>query len=185
MVTIREWLTLILGVRWKMLEMARNKLKATVWNSMLDADLNSRYWGYLGKRYYNFDWYSKVILSIVSVVGVVSWLFVKEALVYWRIISIIFAIVAVPLPFLDWPKKIEVMATLKRKWTELKHDYELFRVKVDDIENDVNSLLKEFRLIQEKELELAALDSHLPTDKKVVMTCWKEVVQSRFYNNGD
>ena len=48
-------------------EARRQNIGRKIWKSMLDADLNAKYWGYIGKRQFKKNRRLKIALAIVSV----------------------------------------------------------------------------------------------------------------------
>ncbi len=49
------------------------KIEKAIWDSLLDADLNIRYWGYLSRRYYCINRFIKIFLAIIASGTVASW----------------------------------------------------------------------------------------------------------------
>jgi len=48
-------------------------MRETIWDSMLDADMNVRYWAGLGRCYYKKDITYKIFLAAMSSGTVASW----------------------------------------------------------------------------------------------------------------
>ena len=44
-----------------------------IWEAMLDADLNVRYWDHLSRSYSTWDKYTKIFLAFTSLSSAASW----------------------------------------------------------------------------------------------------------------
>jgi len=156
-------------------------MKRTIWDSMLDADLNDRYWGHLSSRYYSRDKFSKIFLAAMSSGTVASWGFWSDLPIVWKGLSAISALLAVALPILDWPKMIENMVNLKQKWAQIKTDYELLWL---DVTNGADNkfIENELKKIKIKEAKFSQADANLPKDKKLINQAREEVIISRGLN---
>lgn len=153
-------------------------MKKDIWDAMLDADLNVRYWAHLSRRYYSWDKYSKIFLAAMSSGTVASWGFWSEIQIVWKILSAISALTAIALPLLNWPKMSEKMVGLKQKWTELRNDYELIWLALKKGKKDAE-LERDFKKIKEKETKVSQQEYNLPCDKKLLYICREEVLKSR------
>jgi hypothetical protein len=87
-------------------------MRKSLWYSMLDADMNARYWSYLSRRYSNRDKYSKIFLALMSSGTVASWGFWSDMQIIWKILSACSALLAIALPIINWPKMISNMGVL-------------------------------------------------------------------------
>ena len=76
------------------------QLRKTVWRAMLDADLNYRYYGKLGRRYSGYERATKIFSAVASSSVVASWGMWSDVPILWKILSGISAVVAVVLPAL-------------------------------------------------------------------------------------
>ena len=41
-------------------------MRKEIWNSMLDADMNARYWGELSRTYYSREKWAKIFLAVMA-----------------------------------------------------------------------------------------------------------------------
>ena len=48
-------------------------MRKIIWDSMLDAEMNERYWSKLSKRYYKKEQRTKIFLAIMASGTVASW----------------------------------------------------------------------------------------------------------------
>lgn len=148
-----------------------------LWDSMLDADMNVRYWDHLNRRFYKRDKNVKIFLAIMASGTVASWGILIDIPILWKFLSGISAVTAIVLPIVDWPKSIGVMSKLKRKWMEIQYDYEELWSKRRMLNQ--NQLLKEHNKIKRKELRVSEMETNLPNDKKLLIKCQEEVLKSR------
>ena len=156
--------------------------RKALWDSMLDADMNARYWSYLSRRYYNYDKYSKIFLAIMSSGTVASWGFWSETQWLWKGLSAISALLAIAIPIVNWPKMISNMVALKQYWTEIKIDYEMSWLELESGKTETD-VAKYYKKTKEKEAKVAVKEANMPNSKKLVKRCWLEVIKSRGLNS--
>ncbi|MYE89264.1 hypothetical protein F4X33_09750, partial [Candidatus Poribacteria bacterium] len=102
----------------------QDKIRQVIWEAVLDADLNLRYWDHLSRRYSAWDKYTKIFLAIMSSSTVASWGIWDEIDLLWKCLSAVSAGTAIALPILDWQRKIGEMSNLKGKWSRISRAYE-------------------------------------------------------------
>jgi hypothetical protein len=100
------------------------ELKKAVWNSMLDADMNARYWKYLVERYSSRETILKIFLAVMASGTVAGWGIWDQYEIIWKVLSSVSALLAIALPILNYSKVIESMSELAGKWGELRIEYE-------------------------------------------------------------
>jgi len=153
-------------------------MRKAIWDSMLDADMNVRYWAELGRRYYKRDIRYKIFLAVMSSGTVASWSIWSEVQVLWKILSAISALVAIALPILNWPKMIQSIGNVKQKWVDAKADYEILWVEVNS-KKDQAVLKDEFKKIKKREATTTQQETNLPKKDKLLDECWEDVLESR------
>ena len=99
------------------------EIKKAIRDSMLDADLNVRYWGHLSRQYYKTSRFIKIFLALIASGTVASWGFWQDIELLWKILSGIAAVLAIILPILGLEKKIDTMSILKGIWIEVVNGY--------------------------------------------------------------
>ncbi|GAF87360.1 unnamed protein product [marine sediment metagenome] len=153
------------------------QLRTAIRNSMLTADLNVRYWGYISRRYYKTAMTMKIFLVIMASGTVASWGIWQEIELLWKILSGIAAILSIILPILRTEEKIDKTSFLKGKWIEVKNDYEFLW---DTKENkNLNGLTQEYKRIRDKETKVSKKEKNLPYRSMLIAKCYKEVLKSR------
>ena len=150
-----------------------------VWEAMLDADLNFRYWDHLSRRYSAWDKYTKIFLAIMSSSTVAGWRIWNEVDILWKVLSAVSAGTAIALPILNWQKKIGEMSNLRGKWSRISRAYE-------NLWEDLllgrtsTELVEEYRRIRnEMEGEEDNTAPDLPRNKKLIKRYRDEVLESR------
>src|SRR5258708_3665720 len=97
--------------------------RSVVWDSLLDAEMNVRYWGYLAQRFASRERCLKIALA-VSASGTLL------ALPLWKqfpagpvALGIVNATLACSLPILNYSERIETMANLRGSWSQLSIEF--------------------------------------------------------------
>lgn len=153
------------------------EIKKAIWDSMLDANLNVRYWGHLSRQYYKTSRSFQIFLALMASGTVASWGFWQDIELLWKILSGFAAVSAITLPILRLENKIEKMSILKGKWIELENEYEFLRITMEN--KNLNELEQEYKRIKDKEIEASKEEKTLPQPKKLANKCYQEVLKSR------
>lgn len=153
-------------------------MRLAIWKSMLDADMNARYWKYLVNRYSKRDKWIKIFLAIMTSGTVASWGWWEAMPWLWKSLSSISALVAISMPILNYQKIIEQMSSLAGKWGELRIEHEdlWFQVNESKTSQSLERLFKKFRKI---ESTLQEMETKLPDDKNLLWKCFEEVKKTR------
>jgi hypothetical protein len=153
------------------------KLRKIAWEAMLTADLNHRYFDALAGKFYKHDLYTKIFLAAMSSGTVAGWAFWKDNPCLWKTLSGISAVLAIALPILNYPKKLEAAGRLKTDYDDIKRDYQLLWARIDN--NTHAQTENELKRIFQKEGKLATLESTVPgNDKKLNARCQQEVLKA-------
>ena len=153
--------------------------RKAIWDSMLDADMNNRYWHSLGLRYYNYDKYTKIFLALMASSTVASWNFWGQISWLWKLLSGISALIAVAIPILDWPKLVQQIANVRQKWYQILTDYEILWLECNKQDCEQTYLESEYRKIKTKEVKVVDEESNLPVKSKLIKKCAVDVKISR------
>jgi hypothetical protein len=153
-------------------------MEKALWNAMLDADMNVRYWRCLAQRYTKRDRYIKIFLALSSSGTVASWAFWSEWSLVWKILSGLSAAIATASPILNYPGLVESLSFLSGKWWDAKKDYENYWTRYESGESP-DQIQKEFYQTKSRETELVRMENKLPYNKRLLKRCQKEVLTSR------
>jgi hypothetical protein len=154
-------------------------VKEVIWDSMLDADMNGRYYGELGSRNYRWDRAAKIFLAATSSTSVAGWAFWAnpEMAWTWQTLSGISAVCALALPIID-PAKLATKATkLSTEWFSIMSRYELLwsqRKKLSDTEMETR-----VQALKAEEKNLGELASVFRWRRKLIRECQKAVCRAR------
>ncbi|MFZ0959823.1 MAG: hypothetical protein WAO35_02880 [Terriglobia bacterium] len=148
-----------------------------LWESMLDADMNARYWGRLARRYQRKEMGLKILLAATSSATVAGWALWKGAPQLWQALSGFSALVAVALPILNYSQRIETMADLRAKWMHLRVEYDSLWAEWTSKRRAEPG--RAFELLKGREVEFSKIEATLPRDRKLIRDCQQEVRRSR------
>jgi len=158
-------------------------LRENLWDSMLTAHLNYRYWSELASRYLNFDKSSKIFLAIASSTTVATWAFWQDAHTLWKILSAISALMAIALPFLNLQDYIKRMTSLRVEWFRTMKSYEAIFLKYETGQTTEIETRNEYVEISTGESELIEDATGLPVRIKLLNKCQLRVLESRGLKN--
>lgn len=146
-----------------------------VWDGMLTADLNQRYWGYLVRRFNQYDRSVKIFVALFSTgSAVASWTIWQHHPLTWQVVSGSAAVVAIIAPFLKYPEDAGKSAALKGKWARIMTQYERLWNGLDG--QAAAAVQGQLDRICERELEVSNDEAGLPDDRKLAKVCYDEVV---------
>lgn len=152
-------------------------MRKTIWKSLLDAELNVRYWKKLVQRYTKYDRYLKIFLAAISSGTVAGWTLWGDYPAAWKFLSSLSALVAISLPILNFQKQIESMSLLNGKWFELKVAYEEQWRKIND-GSEIKQIEVAYNRTKKQETILVQKETDLPHDESLLRQCFNEVKQS-------
>lgn len=153
-------------------------MRDEIWRSMLDAEMNAKYWTALVQKYSTRDRTLKTFLAVMASGTVAGWGIWLAIPTLWKSLSAVSAVLAIIQPILNYQKSIGQMAVIAGKWAELRLEYaELWR----QVNKNPNSKLlvasyKEFRKIQSSMHEE---ETKLPFDKALLKDSFEEVKRVR------
>jgi len=154
-----------------------SSMRDLTWQSMLDADMASRYWGHIARRYRARETWLKIFLAVTSSGAVAGWALWAAVPAMWKFLSGFSAVVAIGLPILDYSGKVATMVELQGKWSELSGTYDQLWAKYGD--DPAGPEGGEISPLKQKEAELAKLGAVLPYDRELVRQCQAEVRRAR------
>jgi len=149
-------------------------MRKTIWKSLLDAELNVRYWKKLVQRYTKYDQFLKIFLATISSGAVAGWTFWGDYPWAWKFLSSSSALIAIALPILNFQRQIESMSLLTGKWFELKVAYEEQWRKIND-GTEMKQLESVYNRTKKQEAMLVQKETKFPHDEKLLRECFNEV----------
>lgn len=155
------------------------ELRKAVWGSMLDADMNSRYWKALTARYSRRETVLKIFLAIMASGTVAGWGIWEEHSNMWKFLSAMSALLAIALPILNYQKVIEKFSALAGNWGELRIEYEDMWLGVES-HPDNQSLERTYKKFRATEKSLEKKEpKNISDDKDLLQQCFNDVKKSR------
>ena len=148
-----------------------------IWDSLLDADMNSCYWRHMARRYYYYDLGVKAAVLCISSGTVVTWLAWLQLDWLWKSLSVLAACFSAISLVLNFPSRTEMMMDVVGKWTASMNSYEnLWNGRHAALRDDV---LARYSELQTSQVELTRAESRLPHSRRLVRRAYNEVCESR------
>ena len=146
-----------------------------LWRSLLDSDLNHRYWYIQARRYYLSSRLIKmltVLFASLTFVGLSIGVFPKHILLLLAGSAAILTVMDV---FFRFDQLQTRARTLAKGWTGLNHSYrKLWSITTED---DFGRLRKELEALRRIEIEITSSTDFLPRrDPKLIQKLYEEIV---------
>jgi len=156
-----------------------SSVRTLLWDSLLTADLNHRYYGALSDYLQRWDKRAKIFVAITSSTAVAGWAIWSEVgfNTLWTVAGGLAAVVAVAQPILDPARSIKTSGQLSGAWFSILRDYELLWTSVDSTNED--ALRQSLAPIFLEEKRLMELETTLQKRKRIAQKCEAEVRRSR------
>lgn len=112
------------------------------------------------------------------------WFKWEEIEALWKTLSAASAVIAIALPYIDYPRKIEEMSALAGAWGKLRMDYEDLW---SEVEEDTNLALarKDYRKLRDVGAMLQEKEIILPHKRALLEKCQGEVKRARGLDQGE
>jgi hypothetical protein len=161
--------------------MSASDVRVAVWNALLTADMNVRYWNQIRYRYSRNDTWTKIFLAATSSSTVATWGFWAEISWVWKSLSAISALLAVALPILNWNRKLSDIADLHGRWVQIRNEHETLWRRMESGIVSATEAESTFQNIRNKEAEAEthAVAAIVKKDKNLVDSCYQEVLIER------
>jgi len=160
------------------------EIRRLIWDSMLSADLNHRYYSGLADLLQRWDRGARMFLAITSSAAVAGWAVWSTAGLswIWHGASALAAVVAVAQTILDHTKSIKTAGQLAGAWFSILRDYELLWASVGTASG--KEVREQCQRIIREEKRLAELEATLTTRRQVARRCEEEVRRFRATQTG-
>jgi hypothetical protein len=148
-----------------------------IWRSLLNADMNARYWGYIARRYQMYDRVIGIFLAVMSASAVAAWVSAQGLTWAGQILSMITAGLAVARPLLQIDRTAQAAVELAAEWAAFLLSYE-------DLWNNlasqsVESATAKLHELNQRKLKLLPTEVRLPRDPKLIEKSYNKVLNSR------
>lgn len=158
-------------------------MREDIWNAMLTADMNARYWATLSRRCIRRDKWSKIFLAIMSSGTVASWGLWGQLTMLWQTLSGASAVVAVALPIIGMHETISKTSEVHGKWVQLWQSYE--KIWRDFNAGRRQEAERDFNQLRDRAVEAQTMEASLCHNKALLKDCQEEVMRSRGITNFD
>lgn len=153
--------------------------RRALWNTMLTAEMNACYWGWISDRYTKMDTYLKFLLAITASGAVAGWKLWVDYPSVWKSLSAVSAIAALAQPIFFSSEKLKRMSALVATWKEMSTNYELLWEK-DECLGTTESW-GEFETAKRREGNID--ETNLPKNDRLIKKAYQHVVRKRSYSN--
>jgi hypothetical protein len=152
--------------------------RSEVWQRMLDAEMNDRYWRDRASDFAQREKGLKVFLAITSSATVAGWTVWHNVPIVWQILSGVSAVIAVALPILDYTSQVERASDLRSEWWDLAGEYRTLWVELNaNLKAPISDRL---RPLQGRETEMAKIESkYFKRDEALVKKSQRAVLVAR------
>lgn len=158
--------------------MDRDYIRRLVWESLLNADFSSRYFGHLAGLLQTRERIITVVVGVLSS-GAFLALISKFQLGYLpQLLSALTAVFSITLATRKLGKSAALSASLHSRWTAIQNDYEILWSEAEFLSSE--QIAERWRNIENshmKDDETAAQEFRI--DKKLADECQKAVLQMR------
>jgi hypothetical protein len=156
--------------------MATETERRAVWDSMLEADYQRRYWHTKAAAYIQVDRILQIVLAVLSSAAVLSALGDLKMLDVWKWLSAATAIIATILPFMNYTRRSVAMIDISSKWHALEIEYSSMWRTIDKEEFSE----RQFKELKAQEIEIGKTTTDLPMDdRKIQSKCYKQVLVAK------
>lgn len=161
--------------------MATDIERNALWEAMLEADYQKRYWHAKAASFVRLDRRLQILLAVLSSAAVLSALGDLKLLDTWKWLSAITAITATAMPFLNYTRRSVAMADIGAKWHLLEIEYASMWRAIDRNGFDESR----FKELAAQEVEIGKATADLPRDDKALQAeCFEQVLISKGMRNG-
>jgi hypothetical protein len=160
--------------------MATDTERKSVWEAMLEADFQKRYWSAKAASFIRIDRTLQILLAVLSSAAVLSALGDLKLLEVWKWLSAFTAIIATTLPFMSYTRRSVAMVDVGAKWHLLEIEYSsMWRTLDKDGFHE-----SKFKELKAQEVEIGKATADLPTDdRKLQNDCYSQVLISKGLGN--
>lgn len=149
-----------------------------VWQSMLDGEMNGRYWRYQATRYAQREKTVKIFLAFTSSGTVAGWKFWEGTPWVWQAFSVISALLALALPILDFTGQVERASDLHEQWWGLTAEYGQLWAEIEM--NKAALIPQRIHALKVKETEMVKIEAkYFKRDEKLINRCQDQVLNAR------
>lgn len=150
--------------------------RVTLWEAMLDAEMNVLYWDFLCRRFTNWDRWLKFIIALTSSgTAIAAWSLWAQHPATWKIVTGASCVISVYHSFFFHSERITKVSSLVATWKEVKIKYQLLWE-----ENPALDSKEAWDSFESTKLREAQIDeSVVPKDEKLLQMVYQQVLTAR------
>lgn len=156
---------------------ADNAWSRELWNSLLDADMNVRYWSEMCARYSRYDTWSRFFVAVTSSSTVAAWGFWNGIPWLWKGLSGASAVLAGFLSIVNLPKKVAHLSALVVRWKQAEIEYELLWTKDCALRTAPGQ--SKYKTLKEREAAGISSEQMVPPNHRLLTKCYGDVIRAR------
>jgi hypothetical protein len=149
--------------------------RAALWRTLLTADMNVCYWGWISDSCTKWDTRVKLLIAVTASGTVASWGFWAQYPVAWKVLSAVSAIAAIAHPYFFSSEKLKRISSLVGTWKELSTNYELLWEKGEYLSSTES--WNQFEATKRREGSID--ETNLPKKAKLIEKAYQHVVRKR------
>jgi hypothetical protein len=154
-----------------------------VWQSMLDGEMNDRYWRFQAARYSKREKAVKIFLAITSSGTVAGWALWRGAPLVWQVLSAVSALLALALPVLDFTGQVERASDLRERWWGLTAEYSRLWAEIEL--DSADSISQRIQALKSKETDMVKIEAkYFSRDEALIHKCQDQVLNARGLSQG-
>lgn len=153
-------------------------MRQLLWQSMLDADMNLRYWDEIMRRRILGEQRLRIVQMVLSSGTVAAWLFAAQLDWLWKALSCVTACLSTYLYIAGTSKPLEKLAGLKKTYSACLVDYEHLWAQVDGGMPEPRARQK-LEALRRRQYNETIDESHFPVDGRLLRACHAAVRHAR------
>src|SRR6185437_2845071 len=134
--------------------------RGELWNSLLDAEMNVRFWSLISRRYGRWDKLFKLVVAFSSSGTVAAWSFFEAHTSYWKSFSALACVASIVHPFVASTEQLKRIYGVIGEWQKIAKKYELLWAKGQDLSDPKD--WREFEKAKQAESLMAKEEAGLP-----------------------
>lgn len=155
-------------------------MRKRIWRSMLDADLNARYWGEQSRIAYARDKCIRIFVAATSSGTIAAWSIWVDCPLAWKVLSALSALLAVASPILNFTEKAKVSTMLYCTWSDILRSYEMLWGRIEaGLLSDISKMTSEYNRIIMREKQCDPHEAKYRVDEGLIEECRRKVLSNR------
>lgn len=154
-------------------------LRLLIWNEMMNAEMNWRYYGYIGTRYRSWDKGANIAIAVTSSTSVAAWKIWGEPGLdwIWPTLTGLTVVIALVKSIVDPAASLRLAARLRGAWFSITKEFDLLWAELPGLTDE--QARDRFRKFMDLQKGFAEDEALLKKDTDLILKCQDEVEMSR------